>query len=402
MKMPPQAADGLSAHAHPGHPDVPAQRPLEAAASAALLPNGFEDVLAPQAGLEARTVEKIAGVFEGFSYQRVKPPLVEFESTLAGEAAASTDLFRLADPLTNRMMALRNDVTVQVGRIAQTRLADDPRPLRLCYAGQVARVHGEELRPERQFTQVGFELIGIAGDAALAADIEAVRLPLMALKACGITDITVDLTLPSFVRSICADAGLSAGDVAKVRHALDRRDIVSLRQSGLPLLAELTALAGRADEMLEPLLALEGIAPAQRAELSHLNALASSLAGVLPDVTLTVDPCEQRGSGYHETIGFTLFAADIRGELGRGGRYRNGADLATGCTLYMDSLMQAVQPVAPAAIVLVAADCPDGELSSLQTQGHTIRFAAAADEITARNAGCQAVWQDGRLHEIKL
>jgi ATP phosphoribosyltransferase regulatory subunit len=64
-------------------------------------------------------------------------------------------------------------MTVQVARIAVTRLKHEPRPLRLSYGGNVIRVRGTALKPERQFAQVGSELIGV--DSA-DADAEAVLL----------------------------------------------------------------------------------------------------------------------------------------------------------------------------------------------------------------------------------
>ena len=39
--------------------------------------------------------------------------------------------FRLMDPVSQRMMGVRADITVQVARIAATRLAKMPLPLRL-------------------------------------------------------------------------------------------------------------------------------------------------------------------------------------------------------------------------------------------------------------------------------
>ena len=74
--------------------------------------------------------------------------------------------FRLMDPVSQRMMAVRADMTLQVARIATTRLDNAPRPLRLSYAGQVLRVRGSQLRPERQFGQAGIELIGVDNAAA--------------------------------------------------------------------------------------------------------------------------------------------------------------------------------------------------------------------------------------------
>ena len=46
-------------------------------------------------------------------YERVKPPLVEFEDSLLADAGASMapHTFRLMDPISQRMMGLRADMT---------------------------------------------------------------------------------------------------------------------------------------------------------------------------------------------------------------------------------------------------------------------------------------------------
>ncbi len=89
----------------------------------ALLPAGFQDVLPPQAAQEAAVVERLIACFMGRGYERVKPPLLEFEETiLAGAGAAvAQQTFRLMDPVSQRMMGLRADMTPQVARIAATR-----------------------------------------------------------------------------------------------------------------------------------------------------------------------------------------------------------------------------------------------------------------------------------------
>ena len=53
-----------------------------------------------------------------------------------------------------------SDMTAQVARIAGTRLALYPRPLRLAYGGEVMRVVPDVLNPERQLVQAGAEIIG--------------------------------------------------------------------------------------------------------------------------------------------------------------------------------------------------------------------------------------------------
>ena len=91
----------------------------------ALLPAGLRDLLPPDAETEAAAVEALMEVFAAHGYQRVKPPLLEFEdSLLAGSGAAVAEqTFRLMDPDSQRMMGLRADTTPQVARIATTRLA---------------------------------------------------------------------------------------------------------------------------------------------------------------------------------------------------------------------------------------------------------------------------------------
>jgi len=58
----------------------------------ALLPAGLRDLLPPDAETEASAVEALMDVFAAHGYQRVKPPLREFEdSLLAGSGAAVPD-----------------------------------------------------------------------------------------------------------------------------------------------------------------------------------------------------------------------------------------------------------------------------------------------------------------------
>src|SRR5271157_6399121 len=171
----------------------------------ALLPAGLRDILPPEAELEARSVEAIMDCFAAHGYERVKPPLLEFEDSLfAGSGAATAEqTFRLMDPESQRMMGLRADTTPQIARLAATRLSASPRPLRLAYAGQCLRVRGTDLEPERQIAQAGIELIG--HDAA-EADAEIILTAIEALEAAGLSQLSVDLTVPRLVPDLVDDA----------------------------------------------------------------------------------------------------------------------------------------------------------------------------------------------------
>ncbi|MCK4938748.1 MAG: ATP phosphoribosyltransferase regulatory subunit, partial [Rhodospirillaceae bacterium] len=73
----------------------------------ALLPAGMQDGLPPEASMEADAVGSLMATFAAWGYQRVKPPLMEFETSLLGGIgqALSAEAFRLQDPVSRRMMA---------------------------------------------------------------------------------------------------------------------------------------------------------------------------------------------------------------------------------------------------------------------------------------------------------
>src|SRR6476646_9645151 len=68
------------------------------------LPARLADLLPPDAGREARAVDIAIERFAAFGYERVKPPLVEFEESLLGGpgAALASQTFRLMDPVSQR------------------------------------------------------------------------------------------------------------------------------------------------------------------------------------------------------------------------------------------------------------------------------------------------------------
>ena len=170
-----------------------------------LLPAGLEDQLPPWAETEAQALNQILETARTFGYDRVKPPLLEYEETLTAYAPDSLRKgFKLADPQAEGLLIVRSDKTGQVVRIAQTRLKDAPRPLRLSYGGQILRAKGSQLRPERQFTQAGVELIGVPEGSESRALTEIIDLCLTALGRLGIKDITIDLTLPQVAREAAA------------------------------------------------------------------------------------------------------------------------------------------------------------------------------------------------------
>lgn len=335
-----------------------------------LLPEGLRDDLPPLAGFEAELTERIMSRLASFGYERVKPPLVEFEETLLtgpGEAVAD-QMFRLMDPVSQRMMGVRPDMTLQVARIATTRLRDLPRPLRVSYAGEVLRVRGDQLRPDREIRQVGAELVGVATPAG---DLEVILLAAETLIDLGVRDLSLDLTLPNLVPLISSSLNLADERATAVRIALDRKDAVRLNEMAedLPILRDLIAATGSADMAIGALRGIE-LPPSARTVCDDLENVVASVREVLPALAITVDPSEFRGFEYHAGLSFAFFTPGTRGELGRGGRYLlDDSEPATGFTMYLDSLLRALSPVVPEDRVYLPAGTARHTAGQLRDEG---------------------------------
>nr|WP_294521285.1 ATP phosphoribosyltransferase regulatory subunit [uncultured Rhodopila sp.] len=367
----------------------------------ALLPAGLRDLLPPDAETEASAVEALMTVFTAHGYQRVKPPLLEFEdSLLAGSGIAVADqTFRIMDPDSQRMMGLRADTTPQVARIATTRLASAPRPLRLSYAGQCLRVRGSQLAPDRQLAQAGIELIG---HDSPQADAETVLVAAEALAAVGLTRVSFDLTLPMLVPAWLDDAGFQGPDRVALSRALDRKDAAAVARHGgklVPALTDLLLAAGPADRALAALhqANLPGLAGVLAERVAQTVA---AIRAAAPELRLTVDPVEFRGFRYETGVSVTVYAPGRHEELGRGGRYISGdSEPATGLTLYPDSILRVAPPRQARPRVFLPFGTDRGLAASLRADGFATVAALAVqadDAAEAARLGCSHILRSGK------
>jgi len=162
-------------------------------------------------------------LFTSYGYERVKPPMVEYEGSLLAPgpgAALAADTFRLMDPQSHKMLGIRSDITPQISRIARSRYEKTARPLRLAYANDVLRMRGGQDRFARQFCKVGAEIVG---DEGLDAFIECAVLAVQGLHTLGVQDISIDLALPRLVDQLFAEHKVKGALAERLTDALDRR-----------------------------------------------------------------------------------------------------------------------------------------------------------------------------------
>lgn len=336
-----------------------------------LLPSGLSDYLPPLAARESGIVGALLSHFRSCGYAQVHPPLMEYEDTLLGDLTAlSARSFRVMDPLSQRMMAIRADMTMQIARIAGSLMSDEPRPLRLCYGGQTLRTSPDALRTTRQYRQIGIEYFG-AKD--VAADVEVIQTAIAAVQALGLNDVTADLNMPSMLDALTES--LSTDDKTALVEAVRRKDSAAIARYGIASIQALAEIAGPADAMLTRLRSLNfpGTVTSQITELEQTYHLLHTRLG--NQLSVTIDPLEMNGFGYYTGLRFSLFLKGQRLEIGRGGRYRTPhGEAATGFTLYTEDLLPFVAQQPDAPVKMLAHDTTEAEAADWRKKGYITMY----------------------------
>jgi ATP phosphoribosyltransferase regulatory subunit len=272
--------------------------------------------------------------------------LEPYESLLT--PASRGELYRFIDR-DGEQLALRADFTPMLARLLAPRLHSLPLPLRLFYRGDVIRYEEERAGRQREFYQLGAELLGVPGEPG---EREVLRLFLDALSASGSDGrIQVVLGLAGCLGSVLL--GCHASDPSALASALARRDRSEVRRCCPQLLPIVeTGLPERPEDLGE----------AEGRRLRGLLALRDEMAGLFPEVDLFLDlaefarhgtdprlTAEQGERSYYDGLVFRAFAGPSALPVGGGGRYDRmfralGAEVpAAGFSVSVDRLLEAVR-----------------------------------------------------------
>lgn len=378
-------------------------------AKAALLPTGFHDVLPPDAVSRARVVYQLMDTFESYGYELVLPPYIEFEESLftGSGKALEHQTFRIMDPVSRKMMGVRADITMQVARIAATRLKDEPRPLRLSYNGQVFQVKGTDLYGERQSTQAGVELIGVD---SIRADAEVALIAVTALQRLGLQDLSVDINAPRLASHLLAELPIENEKKRKLHTALNRKDVSSIQSlagDSAALFIELISPYSDLESAIQHLQLLK-MPPEGKVLCDQLIGLVRRIQKANPELHVTIDPLEHRGFEYHTGVSFSLFSRHHMGELGRGGRYtikdHDQATEAVGMTLYVNEIFRLLSPGERRPRIYLPAGTPHSEAEKLHKEDMITIFGLAEEDVNpvaeAKRLGCAFVYVDGKKKNV--
>ena len=124
-------------------------------------PNGVSDILPGECAVKKEIESTMWTVLTSIGYKEVETPSFEYYDCYVGGSGqiSQETLFKFFDDK-GRILALRPDFTTSIARMAATKSAEKPMPLRYMYTGNVFRNEQTEGVRQREFTQTGIELIG--------------------------------------------------------------------------------------------------------------------------------------------------------------------------------------------------------------------------------------------------
>ena len=369
-----------------------------------LLPAGLSDILYPNAHIQSKIIENLLDVFSSYGYLRVKPPLVEYEETLLSDGPGEVlkdSTFRVMDPLSQKMLALRSDVTAQISRIASTRLSHLSRPLRLSYSGDVLRVKGDSFNMERQKTQVGAELIGPKSEVI---DAEIMLVCVKALKSINIDNLTIDINLP-FLRKYLL-TGISPSLKHSINQYIDNKDKQSLKKlkfENLNIISELMDVFGDHLNVIKYLQELKSKGILVDI-IDHYLTVIDIVRKNDKSIKLSIDPLENRGFKYHTGITFTIFSDKLKGEIAKGGSYNiSTGETATGCTIYTEKVYPNLMLNLDKDLVYIPyLNMKDAD--EIIKKGYRIVFGSVSNsefEKEASEMKCKYIWKDNTILKLK-
>ncbi|OYY92375.1 MAG: ATP phosphoribosyltransferase regulatory subunit [Hydrogenophilales bacterium 28-61-23] len=350
-----------------------------------LLPEYVEDILPPFARQAEALRRRLLDLFDGYGYDLVYPPLVEYLDSLLTGAARDLDLktFKVVDGLSGRMMGVRADMTPQAARI-DAHLINRDGVTRLCYAGPVLRTKPAGFLASREPFQLGAELFGHAG---IEADLEIQQLLIEALDLAGVPGARLSLGHAGLFRALADGAQLDEARAAALFAALRGKDVPEVEALSADLAApwreafrQLPGLYGDASALEQA----RALLPKQAAITQALDELTRLLAAgnARGNVSVAVDLSDLRGDGYHNGATFAAYAGGQASAVALGGRYDGAGSVfgrsrpATGFSLDLRQILDCLAE--PGARGGILAPCLDDA-------------ALRAKVIELRNAGERVV-----------
>lgn len=299
-----------------------------------LLPVGFYDLIFDEAEKNHQNINLAIANFLACGYRLIKAPLVEFENNfLSGKI---NNALRSVDIISGENIVFRNDITLQISRLLETRLKNHKMPLKICYVGDVLYAKNNELYPTRQQTQTGIEIIGCNKEESI---FEVIDNLLVVLEKLTEKKLLIEFSLPEFLSNFLDE--IKAENKEELYQIIMKKNISQLRAEKLAhhdIIAQIMLANSNLAE-LSKLILSKIKAPKIVAELARAQKIEDYFAKKnFKNIEARFDLFGDHKSSYHNEISFDVFCDNFPYPIARGGRYKINEFDAIGATIYMNNI----------------------------------------------------------------
>ena len=294
-------------------------------------PEGTRDRLFAECAACRRVETAVTEVFRRQGYCELTTPSVEYYDLIAatGHPLSQESMMKIVDRA-GKILVMRPDNTVAIGRVAATKLSGLPLPLRLYYNQMVFRSDDMHTGARSERGQCGVELIGAAG---LRADLEVISLAIRALDACGLSDYQIEIGHAGYFGALARQLNLPEDREQTLRVQLETKELTAYEASLAPYVdTPAGAALGKLPRLFGGVSVLEQAEklcddPAATEVLAYLKRLYTVLKAAGLEQRVQFDLGLVHTIEYYTGIVFRGYGKGAAGNVLSGGRY----DKLIGC-----------------------------------------------------------------------
>ena len=297
-----------------------------------MLPEGVNDILPSRAIAIENLRQKLVCELQSWGYQLVIPAI--FESLESLEVNGDKDLidssFKLTDPISGKIIALRVDMTTQIARIDARSNSDAIQ--RFFYVDRIFKGKNKHYKNTRTPIQLGAEIYGHSG---IESDIETLEMALGLLAQCGYKNLVIDLShalaLPKIISPIIKNSAEknqiidlpSLNQAIKQKSMLDIQNLLGDSKDGgkeSQDLLDLISLIGNENQLDEIAKRFPAINP-EINQIKKLIDVIKNRADANIQINWHIDLSNSGNYDYYNGLIFSILDKNQKVVLAKGGRY---------------------------------------------------------------------------------
>lgn len=364
-------------------------------------PEGTRDRLFSECSLARQVRTRAIHAFRSHGYSELTTPNVEYYDviTATGHPLSQESMLKIIDR-SGKILVMRPDNTVAIGRVAATKLHSLPLPLRLYYDQTVFRSDDINTGARSELEQCGVELLGASG---VKADLEVIALSIHVMEACGLEDYHVEIGHAGYFSSLLNKLPLSEEEKETLRDLVEKKDFVSYsgllsgyadRDEGKALLALPRLFGGpevlkQAKQVCKEHDALEAV--------SYLESLYQVLDAAGLSDRVRFDLGLFQSIEYYTGMMFRGYGQGAGSSVLSGGRYDKlighfGKDMpATGFSLDISAVTDCLPKMEhqkPSTLIYYSLSCLGEAMEALRAQPRGTAMLSCSDDLSgAREEG---------------